>query len=202
MLAQGARSESRGSYSGPGGCGSLAAALDTQTGWGEHDAQWTGTWAEGSPPNKDEPPLETQGMHAGLGRGEAPPRPFTSWLLETKLSWQLRAGRDPPGRAVGIGLPAKSGGTIQGLWAMRGRRRNLRAGTTGGLCSGSSQGQCRVRQKPAWASRQGREKQGGSGPGEQAPGVWGPDEGDNCILQPQREKSGWTPSPESKKQAV
>ena len=86
---------------------------------------------------------------------------------------------------------------------MRGKRRNLRARTPGGLCSGSSQGQCRVRQKPAWASRQGREKQGGPGPGEQAPGVWGPDEGDNCILQPQRrEKSGWMPSPESKKQAV
>ena len=34
--------------------------------------------------------------------------------FQTRLSWQLRAGRDPPGRAVGVGLPAKSGRTIQG----------------------------------------------------------------------------------------
>ena len=64
--------------------------------------------------------------------------------FQTKLSWQLRA--------AGVDLPSKSGGPNQGLWAMRGRRRNMRAGTPGALCSVSSQGQCRVRQKPAWGS--------------------------------------------------
>lgn len=68
---------------------------DTRTGWGEHDAQWTGTWAEGPHPGKDEPPLETKGMHAGLGRGEAPPRPFTSCLLpnQTQLAAKGSRGR-------------------------------------------------------------------------------------------------------------
>lgn len=106
------RVRSRGSCSGPGGWGSPAAAPDARTRWGEHDAQRTGTWAEGPHPGKDKPPLETQGMHAGLGR-EAPPRLFTSVSFQTKLSWQLRA--------TGVDLPTKSGGTSQGLWA-RGQR--------------------------------------------------------------------------------
>lgn len=86
--------------------------LTLELGGGEHDAQQTGTWAEGPHPGKDKPPLETQGMHAGLGR-EAPPRLFTSVSFQTKLSWQLRV--------AGVDLPTKSGGTSQGLWA-RGQR--------------------------------------------------------------------------------
>lgn len=120
---------------------------DTQTGWGEHDAQRTGTWAEGPHPGKDEPPLETKGMHAGLGRGEAPPRPFTSCLLPNQTQLAAKGNRGRLANQVRWAQP--------GVVAMRGRRRNLRAGTPGALCSGSSQGQCRVRQKPAWGADKG-----------------------------------------------